>query len=182
MPEVAHIPSFYHKGSKLSLFLLYGQRCPRYRPFFKIAIFGQETWPSAKVPEVAHITSFHPRGAKLSLFFARRAAVSEIRADFQNCHIWGAVSNTAVFKALNGLAPAYLSRLLHTYKPKRDLRSTSAGLLIEPRYRLNTYGGRSFQSMAPRLWNSLPVELRKIKTVTRFESELKTHLFRKTYY
>ncbi len=29
------------------------------------------------------------------------------------------------FKALNGLAPAYLSRLLHTYKPKRDLRSTS---------------------------------------------------------
>ncbi len=86
------------------------------------------------------------------------------------------------FKALNGLTPAYLSRLLHTYKPKSDLRSTSVGLLIEPRYRLNTNGGRSFQSMAPRLWNSLSVELRKIDTVTRFKSELKTHVFRKTYY
>ena len=173
---------FLPQGVKIEVIFALRAAVSEIRAIFKIAIFGHETWPSAKVPEVAHITSFHPRGAKLSLFFARRAAVSEIRADFQNCHIWGAVSNTAVFKALNGLAPAYLSRLLHTYKPKRDLRSTSAGLLIEPRYRLNTYGGRSFQSMAPRLWNSLPVELRKIKTVTRFESELKTHLFRKTYY
>ena len=36
---------------------------------FKIAIFGHDTWPSAKVPEVAHIASFYPRwGAKLNLF------------------------------------------------------------------------------------------------------------------
>ncbi len=56
------------KGSKLSLFLLYGQRFPRYRPIFKIAIFGLETWQVAKVPEVAHIPSFYPRGSKFSLF------------------------------------------------------------------------------------------------------------------
>ena len=44
-------------GSKLSLFLLYRQRFPRYKPIFKIAIliFWHETWPSTKVPEVAHI-------------------------------------------------------------------------------------------------------------------------------
>ncbi len=34
VPELAHIPSFYSKGSKLSLFLLYGQQFPRNRPFF----------------------------------------------------------------------------------------------------------------------------------------------------
>ena len=56
VPEVAHIGSFYPKGSKFSLFLLNGQRFPRYGgPIFKIAIFGHETWPLAKVPEVAYI-------------------------------------------------------------------------------------------------------------------------------
>ena len=34
VPEVAHILSFYPKGSKLSLFLLYGQWFPRYGPIF----------------------------------------------------------------------------------------------------------------------------------------------------
>ncbi len=70
IPEVAHIPSFYPRELKLTLFLLYGQRFPRYGPIFKIAIFGHETWPLAKVPEVAHnsILPFYPRESKLSLF------------------------------------------------------------------------------------------------------------------
>ena len=34
VPEVALILSFYPRGSKLSLFLLYGQRFPRYGPIF----------------------------------------------------------------------------------------------------------------------------------------------------
>ncbi len=92
VPEVAHIPSFYPRGSKLSLFLLYGQRFPRYGPIFKIDIFGHETWPLAKVPEVANITSFYPKGlpqgVEIDLIFVLRAAVSEIRADFTNYHIW----------------------------------------------------------------------------------------------
>ncbi len=79
---------FYPNGCKLSLFSLYGQRFPRYRPIFKIAIFGHETCPFAKVPEVAHMHSFYLRGSKLSLFFVQRAAASEKLAHFQNCHIW----------------------------------------------------------------------------------------------
>ena len=43
VPEVVHILSFYPKGSKLSVFSVYGQRFPRYGPFFKIATFGHET-------------------------------------------------------------------------------------------------------------------------------------------
>ena len=49
-------------GSILSLFSLYGHRFPIYRQIFKITIFGNETWPLAKVPEVAHILSFYPYG------------------------------------------------------------------------------------------------------------------------
>ncbi len=41
----------------------------------------------AKVPEVAHIL-FLPQGVEIELTFALWAAISEIRADFQNCHIY----------------------------------------------------------------------------------------------
>ncbi len=85
--DPTHIPSFYPRGSKLSLFLLYRHRFPRYRPIFKIAIFGHVTWQVAKVPEVAHTLFLH-QGVEIKVIFALRAAVSEIWANFQNCHIW----------------------------------------------------------------------------------------------
>ncbi len=49
-------------GRNLCLFSLYAQRFPKYAPIFKIAKFGHETWPLAKVKEVAVILSFYPRG------------------------------------------------------------------------------------------------------------------------
>ncbi len=74
-------------GSKLSLFSLFGEFFPGSCPNLKIAIFGHETWPLAKVPEVALILSTWGE-VKMELIFALRAAVSEIRVNFQNSHIW----------------------------------------------------------------------------------------------
>ena len=45
-----------------------------------------------------------------------------------------------VFKALNGLAPPYLSELLQPYIPSRSLRSADQLLLTEPRSRLKLRG------------------------------------------
>uniref|UniRef100_A0A8C1W806 Reverse transcriptase domain-containing protein n=1 Tax=Cyprinus carpio TaxID=7962 RepID=A0A8C1W806_CYPCA len=59
------------------------------------------------------------------------------------------------YKALNGLAPAYLTSLLPRYNPSRSLRSQNAGLLIVPRIAKSTKGGRAFSHLAPKLWNSL---------------------------
>ena len=88
VPEVAHTLSFYPKGSKLSLFLLYGQRFLRYGPIFKIAIFGHETWSLATVPYVAH-TLFLPQGVEIELIFGQRAAVSEKVGPIFNIAIFG---------------------------------------------------------------------------------------------
>ena len=44
LPEVAYKLSFHQRGSKLSLFSLYEQQFPRYRPIFKIAIFAIWVW------------------------------------------------------------------------------------------------------------------------------------------
>ncbi len=70
-PEVARGLSFYHRGSKLRLLSLYGQRFLGYGLIFKIAIFmifGHETWPQAKVPEIAMHSLSTLTGSKIGLF------------------------------------------------------------------------------------------------------------------
>ncbi len=45
------------------------------------------------------------------------------------------------YKALNGLAPRYLSELLSHYSPSRPLRSQNSGHFIIPRISKSTVGG-----------------------------------------
>ncbi len=81
-----------------------------------------------------------------------------------------------VYKCLQGNGPSYLTNLLHKYEPGRVLRSTQSEILMVPRINL-AYGGRSFSYAAPKVWNSLPVSVRKSGTVCTFKKHLKTHLF-----
>ena len=83
--------------------------------------------------------------------------------------------------ALHGLAPEYLAELLQRYNPSRALRSGSQDLLVEPSFKLKTFGGRSFVTVAPRLWNKLPHHLRSITTLQAFKTGLKTFLFKDAY-
>ncbi len=85
------------------------------------------------------------------------------------------------YKALNGLAPQYLSELLSHYSPPRPLRSQNSGRLIIPRISKSTAGGRSFSFLAPKLWNNLPNTVREADTLCQFKSRLKTHLFNLAY-
>ncbi len=85
------------------------------------------------------------------------------------------------YKALNGLAPQYLSELLSHYIPSRPLRSQNSGRLIIPRISKSTAGGRSFSYLAPKLWNNLPNTVREADTLCQFKSRLKTHLFNLAY-
>ncbi len=76
VPEVAYGPSFYPRGSKLSLFSLYGQRFPRYGPILKIPYLGIK--PGIEKSARSCIwTLFLPRGVEIELIFALQAAVSQ---------------------------------------------------------------------------------------------------------
>ncbi len=85
------------------------------------------------------------------------------------------------YKALNGLAPAYLTSLLSRYNPSRSLRSQNSGLLVVPRIAKSTKGGRDFSYLAPKLWNSLPDNVRGSDTLSLFKYRLKTHLFSQAF-
>ena len=74
----------------LGFFLLYAQQFLRYGPIFKnLPYLGMKLgyWLKLQKFTYTHVLPFYPRGLKLSIF-TLRAAVSEIWANFQNCHIW----------------------------------------------------------------------------------------------
>ena len=87
-----------------------------------------------------------------------------------------------VFKALNGLAPIYISNMLE-YKPhsSHSLRSNDNKLLVVPRSHSVTYGDRNFKIAAPKMWNKLPLHLRECDDVESFKKDLKTILFKQAY-
>ncbi len=85
------------------------------------------------------------------------------------------------YKTLNDLAPAYLTNLLSRYNPNRWLRSQNSGLLVVPRIAKSTKEGRTFSYLAPKLWNSLPDNVRGSDTLSLFKSVLKTHLFSQAF-
>ena len=88
-----------------------------------------------------------------------------------------------VYKALNNMAPIYISELLIP-KPlceRWTLRSDDQGLLHIPKTNCKTLGDRSFAYVAPQLWNSLPLNVRNCDSISVFKKRLKTFLFRKAF-
>jgi len=85
------------------------------------------------------------------------------------------------YRALHDQSPVYMKDMVHRYTPKRTLRSMDTSSLVVPRTKTITYGDRSFRSAGPKLWNSLPLELRDISKFETFKKALKTYLFRMEY-
>ncbi len=81
-----------------------------------------------------------------------------------------------VFKALHGLAPIYLSDLLHCHNPPRALRSGNLGVLSVRRSRLKHRGDRAFAKAGLKLWNSLLVSIWMVSSLSSFKYKLKAHL------
>ena len=73
------------------------------------------------------------------------------------------------------------TELLSPLESPRSLRSASHIILAVPRTRLRTVGDRALWSIAPRLWNSLPDNLRMAQSLTAFKAGLKTHFYQCAY-
>jgi len=84
-----------------------------------------------------------------------------------------------VHKGLHGSSPSYLSEVLQPLPCGAGVvrRSQSRGDLAVPRSLTVTYGRISFKLYAPKLWNSLPFELRSLESLEPFKKALKTYLF-----
>ena len=88
------------------------------------------------------------------------------------------------FKAIHGLAPAYISELISVRDAtgRYNLRSNNyLRLNYSSCKSLATLGDRSFHVAAPKLWNDLPFSLRNIKSLYNFKKAIKTFLFAKAF-
>ena len=82
-----------------------------------------------------------------------------------------------VYKALNGLAPEYISEIfVKIYDThNRILRSVDNELLRIPGSRTKIYEN-SFTISAAKLWNEIPLYIRNIKDLETFEKQMKSFL------
>lgn len=85
------------------------------------------------------------------------------------------------YKARLHRQPSYLHDLIQDYIPPRVLRSSDAHLLSVPSAHTKT-ASRAFCVAAPTVWNSLPLSVRTLPTVSQFCRHLKTHLFECAYH
>ena len=85
------------------------------------------------------------------------------------------------YRHFNNTLPSYLSARPSAYTPSRSLRSCSAQLLCAPRVNLKAAGERSVRFEAPRVWNSLTVEICQSPSLSSFKTNLKTFLFKQAF-
>ena len=85
-----------------------------------------------------------------------------------------------MYKCLHNLAPSYLASAavpVSETAGRSNLRSATRGDLVTPSAKTN-YGFRSFAVAAPRLWNSLPIDIRdRSLSLDLFTITLKTLYF-----
>ena len=120
--------------------------------------------------------------AKVVLGKSKRDSATECLSALHWLPIWSRINHkilTLVHKSIIGKAPEYLQNLLAVCKPGRPgLRSASdTNLLVVPFTRCKTFAECSFSKQGPKLWNSLPDDLRSERDTNIFKRKLKTHLF-----
>ena len=83
-----------------------------------------------------------------------------------------------VFNGLLGALPPYLKDLITVNNKvhSQNTRYSSLNLLC-PHYKRETEGDRTFGVSSCRLWNSLPLTLRKLETVKLFKHKIWGHFF-----
>ena len=86
-----------------------------------------------------------------------------------------------VHACVHNIAPPYLSSLLTSYVPLREMRSSGKLILHQPIPNMVTYSKQSFAYGGPRLWNNLDIKLCKIVSPETFKQDFKTHLYKSVF-
>ena len=105
-----------------------------------------------------------------------------IREDMKNLH-WLKIPEcidykvaVLIFQCINNQALTYLKALLNINHNK-FLRSSSSMLLPVSMSRLSIVHNSSFSIHGPRIWNKLPIKVKRCSNINDFKCKLKTYMF-----
>ena len=84
-----------------------------------------------------------------------------------------------MYKRINGSLSNYLVEhfILNNKRHSRNTRYSSTNAVC-PKYKRETERGRSFVVSATRLWNSTPIEIRKLDSVACFKKNMFAKIFK----
>ena len=84
-----------------------------------------------------------------------------------------------MYKRINGYLPNYLNEHLisNNKRHSRNTRYSNINVVC-PKYSKETEGGRSFAVSATRLWNSIPIEIRKLDSIACFKKYMFGKIFK----
>ena len=126
-----------------------------------------------------HLQSIQNRACRIVLGLKKHAPVDEMIKKLHWLKIQERIEFKLIlltFKCLHGLAPTYLTDLIH-YNNLSGSRTPS----LKVPFGISSIGERAFESCAPRLWNGLPTNLKQCQKLQTFKALLKTFLFRKSF-
>ena len=86
-----------------------------------------------------------------------------------------------MYNSLDQHVPLYLQECLKRKETRRqELCSQSAYKVLEvPATKRKTFADGAFGIAGPKLWNTLPTAVKQASNIDRFETSLKTYLFKK---
>ena len=75
-----------------------------------------------------------------------------------------------IFKTINNLNPSFMKEIF-TLNTSRD---TSRNKLVVKTQRTKRYGSDTLRSLGPKIWNSLPTDMKNSDSLTTFKMLIKT--------
>ncbi|XP_033121101.1 uncharacterized protein LOC117120193 [Anneissia japonica] len=134
--------------------------------------------------QIAKLQRIQNSAARLVTLTKRRIHITPILYDLHWLPVDKRITYKTLlltYKAMNNLAPEYITELLTPYTQTHSLRSAFKNLLKVLKSTTITYGSRAFTSAASTLWNALPDEIRNADSLQLFKTQLKTHLFTESF-
>ena len=134
--------------------------------------YGSMVWGTTSASNLDRISKLQKRAARVILHADFKTPSADMCENLSWLPIHKRLKyNKAVFtyKAINDLAPQYITDLLRPVSEthNRTLRSSANGALAVPRSRYSLFD-RSYSYTAPKLWNSIPTQVRNSPSLKRF--------------
>jgi hypothetical protein len=145
-----------------------------------LVLYGSCVWSSTSSDNIDRIYKLQKRAARVILDADTTVRSASLFSKLQWLPLKKEImvqKFSLIFKRIIGESPRYIVKL---FPRNADLtnRASRHGKhnLVCPRYNRESEGGRTFQISGIKLWNSIPIEIRKKETIGTFKSALKKYL------
>lgn len=86
------------------------------------------------------------------------------------------------FKSLNNLNPPFMLDIFQRSETNRPVRSQYVNNLKTLNFNTKNFGEKCLRSLGPKIWNTLPSELKSCNSLKKFKTKLKEYDFSHSVY